>query len=39
VGVTPDIEVPFELPYGAGNDPQLERALRELSETRPAERP
>lgn len=27
VGVTPDIVVPFNLPYAAGADPQLERAI------------
>ncbi|HEY7215059.1 MAG TPA: S41 family peptidase, partial [Thermoanaerobaculia bacterium] len=27
VGVTPDVAVPAELPYAAGRDPQLERAL------------
>jgi carboxyl-terminal processing protease len=30
-GVTPTIEVPFELPYAAGADPQLERAIAELA--------
>lgn len=30
-GVTPTIEVPFELPYAAGADPQLERAIDELT--------
>jgi carboxyl-terminal processing protease len=30
-GVTPTIEVPFELPYAAGADPQLERAVAELA--------
>jgi carboxyl-terminal processing protease len=30
-GVTPTIEVPFEIPYAAGTDPQLERALDELA--------
>jgi carboxyl-terminal processing protease len=30
-GVTPTIEVPFDLPYAAGADPQLERALDELA--------
>ncbi len=29
VGVAPDIEVPFEVRYAAGADPQLERAVRE----------
>lgn len=32
VGVTPDILVPFHLPYAAGRDPQLERALDVLSQ-------
>ncbi len=32
-GVTPTIEVPFEIPYAAGADPQLERALEELART------
>ena len=35
VGVTPDIEVPFSLPYAQGADPQKERAIslaRELAE-------
>ncbi len=31
VGVTPDIEVPQELPYAAGADPQLDRAVAELA--------
>jgi carboxyl-terminal processing protease len=30
-GVTPTMEVPFDLPYAAGADPQLERALDELA--------
>jgi carboxyl-terminal processing protease len=30
-GVAPTIEVPFETPYAAGADPQLERALDELA--------
>ncbi len=30
-GVTPTIEVPFEIPYAAGADPQLERAIDELA--------
>jgi carboxyl-terminal processing protease len=30
-GVSPTIEVPFELPYAAGADPQLERAIAELA--------
>ncbi len=31
-GVTPTIEVPFDLPYAAGTDPQLERAIDELAQ-------
>ena len=31
VGVKPDVEVPAELPYAEGRDPQLERALELLS--------
>ncbi len=31
VGVAPDIEVPFELPYSAGADPQLEAAIDEAA--------
>jgi carboxyl-terminal processing protease len=31
VGVTPDVDVPFALPYAAGADPQLEAALAELA--------
>jgi carboxyl-terminal processing protease len=27
VGVAPDVEVPFEIPYARGQDPQLERAI------------
>ncbi len=30
-GVLPDVEVPFRLPYAAGEDPQLEAALAELA--------
>lgn len=30
-GVVPTIEVPFELPYAAGKDPQLNRAISVLS--------
>ncbi len=30
-GVMPTIEVPFEIPYAAGADPQLERAIDELA--------
>jgi len=32
-GVTPTIEVPFEIPYAAGADPQLEHAIDELART------
>ncbi|HUL09991.1 MAG TPA: S41 family peptidase, partial [Candidatus Acidoferrum sp.] len=32
-GVDPTIEVPFDLPYAAGADPQLERAVDELART------
>jgi carboxyl-terminal processing protease len=32
-GVTPTIEVPFDIPYAAGADPQLERAIDELVRT------
>ena len=31
IGVTPTIEVPFDLLYAAGRDPQLERAVQVLS--------
>ena len=31
-GVVPTIEVPFELPYAAGKDPQLSRAISVLSD-------
>ncbi|MES0402003.1 MAG: S41 family peptidase [Hyphomicrobium sp.] len=31
-GVVPTIEVPFELPYAAGKDPQLNRAISVLSD-------
>jgi len=30
-GVAPTIDVPFEIPYAAGADPQLERAIDELA--------
>ena len=30
-GVDPTIRVPFDLPYAAGRDPQLDRALRALT--------
>jgi len=30
VGVTPTVEVPFDLPYAAGGDPQLDRAVELL---------
>lgn len=32
VGVAPTIEVPFEIPYAGGADPQLDRAVEVLSE-------
>jgi carboxyl-terminal processing protease len=32
-GVTPTIEAPFDLPYAAGADPQLERAVEEMART------
>lgn len=32
LGVTPDIEVPFDIRYSAGHDPQLEKAIEHLSE-------
>jgi len=32
IGVSPDIEVPFDVRYCAGNDAQLERALEYLAE-------
>lgn len=31
-GVAPTIEVPFDIPYAAGRDPQLEKAVTVLSE-------
>jgi carboxyl-terminal processing protease len=31
VGVKPDIEVPFDIRYAAGDDPQLTRALEVLT--------
>ena len=31
-GVTPDIAVPFDAPYAAGADPQLERAVAVAAE-------
>ena len=31
VGLTPDIEVPYDIRYSAGDDPQLERAIIEMS--------
>lgn len=31
IGVVPDIAVPFLLPYAAGSDPQLDRALSEAT--------
>ena len=38
VGVAPDVEVPFDVRYAAGHDPQLERAAEILVEqlARPA---
>jgi carboxyl-terminal processing protease len=30
-GVEPTIRVPFDLPYAAGRDPQLDRAVRALT--------
>jgi carboxyl-terminal processing protease len=33
VGVAPDVEVPFDLRYAAGADPQLDRAVELLSAT------
>ena len=30
-GVTPTIEVPFDIPYAGGHDPQLEKAVEVLS--------
>jgi carboxyl-terminal processing protease len=35
VGVTPDIEVPDALPYAAGKDPQLEKALEVAAASKP----
>ena len=35
VGVAPDIAVPFSLPYAAGADPQLERAIKEAQRLLP----
>ena len=32
VGVSPTIEVPFDVPYSAGTDPQLDRAVEVLSD-------
>jgi C-terminal processing protease CtpA/Prc len=31
VGVTPDVEVPYDIRYAAGADPQLARAVEEIS--------
>ena len=31
-GVTPTIEVPFDIPYAGGKDPQLDKAVEVLSE-------
>jgi carboxyl-terminal processing protease len=33
-GVSPTIEVPFDIPYAAGRDPQLDKAVEVLSEGR-----
>jgi carboxyl-terminal processing protease len=30
--VAPTVEVPFDLPYAAGRDPQLDRALEILTQ-------
>jgi carboxyl-terminal processing protease len=38
VGVTPDVEVPFDLRYAAGADPQLEKALEVAAGRARAER-
>lgn len=35
VGVTPDVEVPDALPYAAGKDPQLEKALEVAAAAKP----
>ncbi|KFE68278.1 S41 family peptidase [Hyalangium minutum] len=35
VGVTPDVEVPEALPYAAGKDPQLEKALEVAAAAKP----
>ena len=35
IGVAPDIEVPFDIRYAAGKDPQLERAIEVLLERLP----
>ena len=35
VGVAPDIEVPFDIRYAAGKDPQLDRAIEVLLERLP----
>jgi carboxyl-terminal processing protease len=32
VGASPTIEVPFDIPYSAGADPQLDKAIKVLSE-------
>jgi carboxyl-terminal processing protease len=32
IGVRPDIEVPFDIRYAAGRDPQLDRAVAELEQ-------
>jgi carboxyl-terminal processing protease len=33
IGVTPTIAVPFDVPYAAGKDPQLDKAIEVLSRT------
>lgn len=38
-GVTPDISVPFTLPYAAGADPQFDRAVEEMRRVLSAEKP
>jgi C-terminal processing protease CtpA/Prc len=30
VGVRPDVEIPFSLPYAAGRDPQRDAAIEEM---------
>lgn len=36
VGVAPDVEVPWDVPYAAGRDPQLQKALDVVCEAEPA---